>query len=172
MAPTQNPNQAAPADAAANDADDSETQRGFARRSAKPTSSLPGWSGIGSGQLSSTVFGGGPIVGVASTSKAQTIREFNHKNHYNQWQFIYDPDHGSRRTDHDAGAACVADGGSAAAAEFFEPDQSHPERRASFGGMQSRRGLPSAPAQSTLQPSRNRQTTITVPWRAVPESDS
>jgi hypothetical protein len=30
-------------------------------------------------------------VGVASTSKVQSIREFNHKNHYNQWQFIYDP---------------------------------------------------------------------------------
>ncbi len=30
-------------------------------------------------------------MGVASTSKDQTIREFNHKNHYNQWQFIYDP---------------------------------------------------------------------------------
>lgn len=37
------------------------------------------------------VFGGGGIVGVASTSKAKTIREFNKKNHYNQWQFIYDP---------------------------------------------------------------------------------
>jgi len=42
-------------------------------------------------KLSSQVFGGGPIVGVASTSKEETIREFNHKNHYNQWQFIYDP---------------------------------------------------------------------------------
>jgi hypothetical protein len=41
--------------------------------------------------LSNQVFGGGPIVGVASTSKDQTIREFNHKNHYHQWQFIYDP---------------------------------------------------------------------------------
>jgi type II secretory pathway pseudopilin PulG len=37
------------------------------------------------------VFGGGPIVGVASTSKKQSIREFNKKNHYNDWQFIYDP---------------------------------------------------------------------------------
>src|SRR5256885_10465553 len=44
-----------------------------------------------SDKLSGQVFGGGPIVGVASTSKAQSIREFNHKNHYNQWQFIYDP---------------------------------------------------------------------------------
>jgi hypothetical protein len=37
------------------------------------------------------VFGGGGIVGVASLSKDNTIREFNKKNHYNQWQFIYDP---------------------------------------------------------------------------------
>src|SRR5437762_6626826 len=38
------------------------------------------------------VFGGGAIVGVASLNKKdKTIREFNKKNHYNQWQFIYDP---------------------------------------------------------------------------------
>jgi type II secretory pathway pseudopilin PulG len=37
------------------------------------------------------VFGGGPILGVASTSKAKTIREFNKKNHYNDWLFMYDP---------------------------------------------------------------------------------
>ena len=37
------------------------------------------------------VFGGTGIVGVASVSKDKTIREYNKKNHYNQWQFIYDP---------------------------------------------------------------------------------
>jgi type II secretory pathway pseudopilin PulG len=37
------------------------------------------------------VFGGGPIVGVASTSRGASIREFNKKNHYNDWLFIYDP---------------------------------------------------------------------------------
>lgn len=36
-------------------------------------------------------FGGLPIVGVASTSKAPTIREFDKKKKYNEWQFIYDP---------------------------------------------------------------------------------
>jgi type II secretory pathway pseudopilin PulG len=36
-------------------------------------------------------FGGAPIVGVASTSEKETIREYNKKNHYNQWQFVYDP---------------------------------------------------------------------------------
>lgn len=45
----------------------------------------------GGDKLSGQVFGGGPIVGVASTSKAESIREFNNKDHYNQWQFIYDP---------------------------------------------------------------------------------
>jgi len=37
------------------------------------------------------VFGGAPIVGVASISKEKTIREFNHKTKYNEWQFVYDP---------------------------------------------------------------------------------
>ncbi|MGA9555608.1 MAG: hypothetical protein WBR11_02065, partial [Terriglobales bacterium] len=42
--------------------------------------------------LNGTVFGGGPILGVASTDKKdKTIREFNKKNHYNDWMFIYDP---------------------------------------------------------------------------------
>jgi len=34
---------------------------------------------------------GGVIMGVASRSKARTIREFNGKNHYNDWMFFYDP---------------------------------------------------------------------------------
>jgi len=50
-----------------------------------------GATNAGGNSLAGQVFGGGPIVGVASTSKAKTVREFNHKNHYNQWQFIYDP---------------------------------------------------------------------------------
>jgi len=41
--------------------------------------------------LTNQAFGGGPIVGVTSFSKKKTIREFNKKNHYNKWQFIYDP---------------------------------------------------------------------------------
>jgi type II secretory pathway pseudopilin PulG len=40
-----------------------------------------------SGQLVAS----GPIVGVASTSKKSTIREFNKKKKYNEWQFVYDP---------------------------------------------------------------------------------
>jgi type II secretory pathway pseudopilin PulG len=36
-------------------------------------------------------FGGLPIVGVASTSKDSTIREFDKKKKYNEWQFVFDP---------------------------------------------------------------------------------
>ena len=58
---------------------------------AQPQSQPKQATPAGGDQLPATVFGGGPIVGVASTSKAASIREFNKKNHYNQWQFIYDP---------------------------------------------------------------------------------
>ena len=43
------------------------------------------------GSSGSQVFGGGPIVGVVSSSTKKSIREFNKKDHYNDWQFIYDP---------------------------------------------------------------------------------
>ncbi len=42
-------------------------------------------------KLSNTTFGGPPIVGVASISKNPTIREFDKKKKYNEWQFVYDP---------------------------------------------------------------------------------
>jgi type II secretory pathway pseudopilin PulG len=47
--------------------------------------------GTGRDSLAGKVFGGGPIIGVASTSHKKSIREFNKKNHYNDWYFIYDP---------------------------------------------------------------------------------
>ncbi len=61
--------------------------------SSGPSGSLGGGdSGLSSSSNpSSQVFGGGPIVGVVSSSTKQSIREFNKKNHYNDWQFIYDP---------------------------------------------------------------------------------
>ena len=36
-------------------------------------------------------FGGGGVVGVASTNKAESIRVYNKKNHYNEWLFAYNP---------------------------------------------------------------------------------
>jgi type II secretory pathway pseudopilin PulG len=44
-----------------------------------------------SGQPGGQTFGGGAIVGVASVNPGETIRIYNKKNHYKDWQFIYDP---------------------------------------------------------------------------------
>lgn len=43
-------------------------------------------TGIGNGQT----VGGGQIMGVASVSKKQGIKEFNDKDHYDEWYFVYD----------------------------------------------------------------------------------
>lgn len=51
-----------------------------------------------SGNVGKTL-GGGPIVGIASSSKKESIKELNQKNHYNEWEFVYDP-----RTDINGGA--------------------------------------------------------------------
>jgi len=56
----------------------------------------PGQPGTPVSQLSSPLgggpqFGGGPVVGVASTSKKESIKQLNKKNHYNDWEFVYDP---------------------------------------------------------------------------------
>ena len=51
----------------------------------------PGNGTSGSNQLGSGQIIGGPIIGVASISKDKTIREFNHKNKYKDWAFVYDP---------------------------------------------------------------------------------
>ncbi len=51
-----------------------------------------GSSAFGQGSAGGNqTFGGGAIVGVASVSKDPTIRIYNKKKKYNEWQFIYDP---------------------------------------------------------------------------------
>ena len=59
----------------------------------QPVSGQPGspQQGGATSAQGNPVIGGGPMVGVASTSKDKTIRVFNKKEHYNEWQFIYDP---------------------------------------------------------------------------------
>ena len=83
---------AAGTDAAGANAD--QTQPGGANSSSSSSSGTPQPGPFGSSSsnsLSGQTFGGLPIVGVASTSKKESIREFNHKRKYNEWQFIYDP---------------------------------------------------------------------------------
>ena len=90
--PAQNANPAAAGDAGPAGSD--STQPG-------DSTGAPGTSATGSshrfsdssspGGLSNTTFGGAPIVGVASLSKDATIRIFDKKKKYNEWQFVYDP---------------------------------------------------------------------------------
>jgi type II secretory pathway pseudopilin PulG len=50
-----------------------------------------GGTTFGSNSSNGQTFGGGAIVGVGSLSKDPTIRIYNKKKTYNEWQFIYNP---------------------------------------------------------------------------------
>lgn len=43
------------------------------------------------GQSTPGPVGGGQIIGVSSINKQKSIKEIQGKNHYDEWQFIYDP---------------------------------------------------------------------------------
>lgn len=74
------------------DADSGDSGSGSGSSSDSSASSDSSSSSSSSGPgLGGQVFGGGPIVGVVSTSKAKSIREFSQKNHYSDWPFVYDP---------------------------------------------------------------------------------
>ena len=79
-------------DGSASDAGGAAPSQGssFAAAGPGPPGSF-GAVGQGSSAPGGQVFGGGPMVGVASTSKDKSIRIFNKKDHYYQWQFIYNP---------------------------------------------------------------------------------
>jgi type II secretory pathway pseudopilin PulG len=72
----------------------SSTDAADGEGNSKPSGSSPSNSTASSGStsgLNGPVLGGGPILGVASTSKAKTVRVFFEKSHYNDWLFIYVP---------------------------------------------------------------------------------
>jgi hypothetical protein len=77
---TSSNSQATPGQQAANPASGSDPTQAAAGSAQGDTSS-------GGQQLLAS----GPIVGVASICKKDTIRVFNKKKTYNEWQFIYDP---------------------------------------------------------------------------------
>ncbi len=67
----------------------------FTSGSSSGSSSTSSQPGTPAGQMGilpgGTAFGGGAIVGVGSTSPKQSIKELNQKNHYKDWEFVYDP---------------------------------------------------------------------------------
>ena len=67
---------------------------------------------LSSDQLSGRTFGGGAIVGVSVPSEKESLKEFQQKNHYKDWQFVYDPTMDSTlRGGTGAGAATGIPGG-------------------------------------------------------------
>jgi type II secretory pathway pseudopilin PulG len=72
--------------------DQGNSSNGSSNSSNPSGSSQPGSSPFAqSGPGSNLPGGGGPIVGVASNSKDPTIRIYNKKTKYDEWQFIYNP---------------------------------------------------------------------------------
>src|SRR4029077_19036443 len=69
---------------------DASDEGGDSNSPGSSSSSSNANSNSGSG-LKGPTFGGGPILGVASASKAKSVRVFYDKNHYNDWLFIYVP---------------------------------------------------------------------------------
>jgi hypothetical protein len=59
--------------------------------SSSSTSLFGSSSSPSAGGQTGQTYGAGGIVGVASVSKAKSIREFGKKANYNKWMFIYDP---------------------------------------------------------------------------------
>ncbi len=59
------------------------------------SSSTGGPAGLGNSTLTSTngspIGSAGPIIGVASISAKESIREYEKQKHYNEWEFVYNP---------------------------------------------------------------------------------
>ena len=71
--------------------DSSQTPPGTPASDSQGSQQVQGNGASDTGSPNQQVFGGAPIVGVASTSKDKTIREFDKKKKYNEWMFVYDP---------------------------------------------------------------------------------
>jgi hypothetical protein len=104
----------------------------------------------------SQVFGGAAILGVTSTSKEKSIREFNKKKHYNEWQFIYDPstDRGGLLTM--PNQQSLQGGGLSQTGLPGQPGQQGFGQQQGFGGQQqnSSFGQPSQFGQSPVNPNQ------------------
>ena len=69
----------------------SNQQSGTGGNQSGPFGTSQGNSLFGQSAAGNSQFGGGAIVGVASVSKEKTIRIYNKKKTYDEWQFIYNP---------------------------------------------------------------------------------
>jgi hypothetical protein len=79
-------------------ADDTSTDSSNSSGSSGTTGSNAGGDSSGSGTgtgsgtgLTGQTFGGGGIIGFSPNSSKESILVYKKKNHYNEWEFVYDP---------------------------------------------------------------------------------
>lgn len=108
-----------------------------AGQSASGQTGQAGQAASGGTSSTSQTFGGGPIIGVASPSEAESLMELQGKTHYNEWEFVYDP-----RYDRQS-----AGGGGAGLPGMGGPAPAPPGTPA--GGNPSPQGTPAAPPAGT-----------------------
>lgn len=77
----------------ANDANNGNTANSNDPNAPNTSNGNTGGSIFGSNSSSGNnqTFGGGGIIGVESTSPKATILEYKKKKHFNEWEFVYDP---------------------------------------------------------------------------------
>jgi hypothetical protein len=128
-----------------------------------PTSASTVAAGTAQGDTASSgqqLIASGPIVGVASINKNTTIREFNKKKRYNEWQFLYDPsfDRGglittpyqpSLQTVTNLGQNNLQPGATGISSPGSQPSSQSPFGQSSFGQSSSGFGNNSSPGGST-----------------------
>ncbi len=118
-----------------------------------PTGNQPGAGGQ-MGTLNTTNIGtsltgaqgGGPIIGVASTSKKTSIKEFNGANEYDQWLFVYDPRLEQAPGSNGVTIAAARTGSSPSGSTPAGVIQAAPGAQASPGAQPSPGNPPAAPA--------------------------
>ena len=107
---------------------------------------------LSSGQLTGKTFGGGAIVGVSIPSQKESLKEFQQKNHYNEWQFVYDPTMDpTQRGGVSAGAATGIPGGIPRQG-INQPGFSQPGSNPLSPGSQNPSSAPNPPATNPLNP--------------------
>jgi type II secretory pathway pseudopilin PulG len=85
------PAQVAPAPSPSSTSDTGTGSDSGSTPNPNPGTTLPFGAKPTPGGNNGPTFGGGGIVGVASVSKAESIRVYNKKNHYHEWLFAYNP---------------------------------------------------------------------------------
>ncbi|MFL6301204.1 MAG: hypothetical protein ACJ71N_11430 [Terriglobales bacterium] len=77
--------------AAANQPQTSDNGNANTNANGSQNANSPATGNIAAASASTVQFGGGAIIGVESLSTKESLKQIGGKNHYNDWEFVYDP---------------------------------------------------------------------------------